>query len=707
MTMTNLTLVICQGLGQGQRSGSKQQNYLELIMKNSIIAIIFVFLSMAVTAQTFTDSNLPIVVIETDGGASIPDEPKVLATMKIIWHQDGSRNYLTDIDNPEFLNYDGRIGIERRGYSSQMVSDKKPYGLTTLQDDNVSNNNVSLFGMPAENDWILNPLAYDQTGMRDVLAYELSNQIGQYASRSQYCEVVLNGNYRGLYVFMEKIKVDKNRVNIEKMDETCNQSPEVTGGYIVQANRSDNDPLAWSMQTYLFSWWGPVYTEFIHHYPKHENITNTQNDYIHGVFLDLESVAHSYNTDITTGIPSVIDIPSFVDFMIMSEFTSNVDVYHLSTFFHKDRCGKLRAGPIWDYNLAFGYDAFGNRSGYNIWQFDNQDNTGPRFWKDLFDTDEFRCYFAKRWFELTEEGMPLDYDRICNRIDEIDAVIAEAIGRDNQRWNQMSQHAQYVNNMKNWLQQRINWLNSHIGSSQGCSDVDLPPLVISKIHYHPQDWWSIDGDHLEFIEITNNGDAEVDLTGIYFRELGLTYQFPDGAHLAGRQAVVICSDSLLFSEYYHVTPFGQYMRKLDNKSENLVLVDAWGNVIDQVHYSDSEPWPTEADGNGPFLQLKDLDSDNSLAENWTIGDDLTVVKEIVDSQNFIIYPNPTSSKVCVALSVKPDYCHVVDLMGRDVLEIIPSNSVFDLDLSHLPSGIYIIKVLMGDDGTLWKKVVKR
>ena len=675
-------------------------------MKNSIIAIIFVFLSMAVTAQTFTDSNLPIVVIETDGGASIPEEPKILATMKIIWHQDGSRNYLTDIDNPEFLNYDGRIGIERRGYSSQMVSDKKPYGLTTLQDDNVSNNNVSLFGMPAENDWILNPLAYDQTGMRDVLAYELSNQIGQYASRSQYCEVVLNGNYRGLYVFMEKIKVDKNRVNIEKMDETCNQSPEVTGGYIVQANRSDNDPLAWSMQTYLFSWWGPVYTEFIHHYPKHENITNTQNDYIHGVFLDLESVAHSYNTDITTGIPSVIDIPSFVDFMIMSEFTSNVDVYHLSTFFHKDRCGKLRAGPIWDYNLAFGYDAFGNRSGYNVWQFDNQDNTGPRFWKDLFDTDEFRCYFAKRWFELTEEGMPLDYDRICNRIDEIDAVIAEAIGRDNQRWNQMSQHAQYVNNMKNWLQQRINWLNSHIGSSQGCSDVDLPPLVISKIHYHPQDWWSIDGDHLEFIEITNNGDAEVDLTGIYFRELGLTYQFPDGAHLAGRQAVVICSDSLLFSEYYHVTPFGQYMRKLDNKSENLVLADAWGNVIDQVHYSDSEPWPTEADGNGPFLQLKDLDSDNNLAENWTISYDLTGIEEKPQVLTHL-YPNPTSGMIHITLERNAIHCQILDLMGNTLLETSPSNSAFDLDLNEWSSGVYLIKIQMADGTTAYEKVVKR
>lgn len=80
-------------------------------MKKYIIAFLLVIMSLAVNAQTFTDSNLPIVVIETDGGASIPEEPKILATMKIIWHQDGSRNYMTDIDNPEFLNYDGRIGV--------------------------------------------------------------------------------------------------------------------------------------------------------------------------------------------------------------------------------------------------------------------------------------------------------------------------------------------------------------------------------------------------------------------------------------------------------------------------------------------------------------------------------------------------------------------------------------------------------------------
>ena len=667
-------------------------------------------MSLSVAAQSFTDSNLPIVVIETDGGANIPDEPKILGTMKIIWHQDGSRNYMSDIDNPELLNYNGRIAIEMRGSSSQTMLDKKPYALETRKNDGVSNNNVSILGMPTENDWILNSLAFDQTGMRDVLAYELSERSGQYASRSMYCEVVINGDYKGLYAFMEKIKPDKNRVDIETMDPTCNNYPEVTGGYITKADKTTGgDPVAWTMQDYGGGgWWGwSTYTDFIHHYPKPTDITNAQDNYIHGVFTDLASVANQHNTSTTSGIPSVIDIPSFVDFMMMAEYTSNVDVYSLSTFFHKDRMGKLRAGPIWDYNLAFGYDAFGNRSKYNVWQFNNEDNNGPKFWKDLFDTDLFRCYLAKRWFELTEPGQPLNYDFVCNRIDEIDALITEAIPRDNQRWNQMQQHAQYVNNMKNWLQQRINWLNQNIGSDNGCSEVDLPPLVISKIHYHPMDWWNIDGNKLEFIEITNNGDAEVDLTGIYFRELGLTYQFPDGAHLAGRQAVILCSDSLLFSEYYQATPFGHYTRKLDNKSENLVLADAWGNIIDQVHYSDSLPWPMEADGYGPYLELKDLDSDNSLPENWTIGNDLTSIDKFIENQDIAIYPNPTSGKIRIALLENAIHCQIVGLMGNILQETLPSNSNFDLDLSSLLSGMYLVKVQFANGRIVFRKVVKR
>lgn len=671
-------------------------------MKKSIIALLLVLFSRTVSAQSFTDSNLPIVVIETDGGVNIPDEPKVLGTMKIIWHQDGSRNYMTDIDNPEFLNYDGRIGIERRGSSSQTMLNKKPYAVETREDDDITNRNVSLLGMPAENDWVLNSLAFDQTGMRDVLAYELSNRLGQYASRSVYCEVVINGDYKGLYAFMEKIKPDNNRVNIEKMDETCNQYPEVTGGYIVKADKTTGgDPVAWTMQGYGGGWWWGSNTDFILHYPKPSDITNTQKDYIHGVFNDLASVANQHNTSFSSGIPSVIDIPSFIDFMMIAEFASNVDVYSFSTFFHKDRMGKLRAGPVWDYNLAFGYDAFGNRSKYDVWQFNNQDNNGPKFWKDLFDTDLFRCYMAKRWFELTEPGQPLNYDFVCNRIDEIDTLIAEAVARDNQRWNQMNQHAQYVNDMKTWIQQRINWLNNNIGSDQSCSDVELPPLVISKIHYHPMDWWNIDGNLLEFIEITNNGDDEMDLTGIYFRELGITYQFPNNAHIEGHQAVVLCSDSLLFSEYYNTTPFGQYTRKLSNKSENLVLADAWGNIIDQVHYSDSLPWPMEADGEGPYLELKDLDSDNSLPENWTTGDDLTRVKDLAEEPSVRIYPNPTDGEVHF-IRMEVAKVQVYNTLGQ-LVKIFGEGQ--NINLSSLTEGLYFMHIINKSGNTAFAKII--
>ena len=342
-------------------------------------------------SQVFTDSNLPIVIIETDGGVPIPDEPKVLGNMKIIWHQDGSRNYLSDANNPEFLNYDGRIGIERRGSSSQMPS-KKPYGLETLMDDDITNNNVSLLGMPKENDWVLNSLAFDQTGMRDFLSYELSEKLGQYASRRVYCEVMINGQYNGLYVFMEKIKVDDGRVNIEK-----------DGGYITKADKTTgNDPIAWQMPENNNNSWWPTYVDFIHHYPKPDEITQAQHNYIKSVFLDLANKAEMHNTSITNGLPAIIDIPSFVDFMIIAEFSSNVDVYTYSTFFHKDKNGKLRAGPVWDYNLTYGHDEFGSRSRYDVWQFDNEDNNGPEFWIEMFHLLANLYHNGERWNIFTK-----------------------------------------------------------------------------------------------------------------------------------------------------------------------------------------------------------------------------------------------------------------------------------------------------------------
>src|SRR6187431_388456 len=151
----------------------KNYKALELIFFKFFLFFI-VLCSFSTYSQVFTNSNLPIVVITTDKDPvsgmplEILDDPKILASMKIIKHPDGTRNYLTDINTAAYLNYNGRIGIELRGSSSQSLP-KKPYGLTTLKSDNTSNNNVSLLGMPSENDWVLNSLAFDPSLIRDYL----------------------------------------------------------------------------------------------------------------------------------------------------------------------------------------------------------------------------------------------------------------------------------------------------------------------------------------------------------------------------------------------------------------------------------------------------------------------------------------------------------------------------------------------------------
>lgn len=585
------------------------------IFFTSFLVLVF---NTALLAQNFTDSNLPIVIITTDIDPNtgqpmeIPDDPKILGSMKIIYHTDGSRNYLADQNNPAFLNYNGRMAIEIRGTTSQFLP-KKPYSFTTLQNNNTSNNNVSLLNMPAENDWILNSLAFDQTLMRDHLTYNLARGMGDYATRGRYCEVIINGDYKGLYILMEKIKINSERVNIIKMTTADNNLPNVTGGYITKCDKTTGgDPIAWSFQTNILTT-----VDFIHESPKPVDITAQQNNYIYNEFSSLETIMQNQNASIVDGFPSRIDVPSFVDFILLNEFASNVDAYQYSTFFHKDRNGKLRAGPVWDFNLSYGLDVFGDRSKTDVWQFDNGDNVGASFWKNLFDNPVFRCYLNKRWNEMSATGMPLNDAYVETQIDTIANLLAEARIRENARWGTITDYNASILEMKSWIQARIAWVNSHILPSGNCVFPVTPPVVISKIHYNPLASGGFSSNNLEFIELTNNSDSAINMSGYYFRELGITYSFPVNTILAPRKRLYLSSNATVFSQYYGFAAFGVFTRNLSNKSQKLVLADPYGNVVDRVEYDDSYPWPTVADGTGPYLVLGNLNDDNALASSWS------------------------------------------------------------------------------------------
>jgi hypothetical protein len=681
-------------------------------MKLFFLLMALILFAVTGKSQILTSSNLPIVIINTDINPNtgrpyeIPDEPKIGATMKIIFRPDGSRNNISDANNPDFLNYSGRIAIEKRGSSSQTLP-KKPYGLATLKEDNITNNNVSILGMPKENDWILNSLAFDPSLIRNYLSYDLARSTGNYAARGEFCEVVINGDYKGLYIFMEKLKIDDERINIVKMNNTDNTLPELSGGYVTKADKTTGgDPVAWTMQSYSGS------TSYLHDNPKPAEITSQQNIYIRGQFTNLQNVATAQNASVLNGFPSIIDVPSFVDFILINELASNADGYQYSTYFHKDRNGKLRAGPVWDFDLTYGNDLFHwgyNRSHYYVWQFDNGDNTGSRFWKDLYNNPTFRCYLSKRWQELISENSQLNYKVITAKIDRFSKLISEASVREYVRWGTVPDLNSEIANMKLWIQNRINWINGRLNNYSACANPVIPPLVISKINYHPMAVGNFESDDLEFIEITNNGNQTVNLTGFYFSELGISYQFPVNSNIGAGKKIILAGKESTFQQFYGTVPFGQFTRNLSNKSERIVLADAFGNVIDSVRYLDSLPWPVEADGNGYFLHLADNNSDNSLAENWTFSLNLSVgVNDEQLSQSVNVYPNP--ARTIINIDGKQNQINSFELFDLSGRKMISRNEInlnhFPIDIRKLLPGIYFIKLNCNMGESIIKKFSK-
>ncbi|MGB0431004.1 MAG: CotH kinase family protein [Bacteroidia bacterium] len=644
-----------------------------------------------------TKSHLPIVVVNTIDTNEIPFEPKVEAEMYIIYNADSAFNHVADLENKNALHFSGKIGIEVRGSSSSLLA-KKQYALTTLL-PNGENNNVSLFGFPAENDWILNGLAYDSSLIRDYINYRLSERIGMYASRGKYCELILNGQYAGIYLFQEKLKVDDDRIKISKISNYDNDGAELTGGYIIKADKIEGtDPLAWSMPNGIG--WN---TNYVYEYPKPNIITNEQAEYIENYFWDLAE--HAKNSDIISGYPSKIDVPSFVKFMILNELGSNGDAYQFSTFHHKDRNGKLNAGPIWDMNLTFGNDLFFwdyDRSKTDIWQHYDFENVGAAYWHELFEQRDFKCSLTKQWQKLSKKGAPLNAQSINELIDSAANIFGDALIREQQTWQSVTQFKQEIEQMKIWTTARVNWMSNELNKTNNCAEQNEYPLVISKIHYHPN---SVDGyaeNHLEYIEITNASNNKVDLTGIYFGGYDIVYHFRNNASIQANEKIYLANNAQIFNEFYGKVAFGEYYKNLSNSGYNLKLLDAFGNIIDQVPYQDSLPWPTEADGGGYCLELIDIFSNNKLAQNWRAATPL-LTEPSSDAFNVALFPNPTTGLINVRSDRTLEQIEVSNISGKIIMNINVNDSVVPLDFSMLDAGIYTL-TLVSQNGL--KKIKK-
>ncbi len=422
-------------------------------------------------APTFSNdftSKLPIIVINTNGQA-ILDEPKIMADMGIISNGNGNLNHFNDA----FNNYNGKIGIEIRGSSSQMFP-KKSYGFETW--NNVGNDiDASLLGMPEESDWILYAPFADKTLLRNELTYMIGSQTGHYTTRKQFCEVFLNNEYIGVYMLLEKIKRDKNRVNISKMEGIDTTGDALTGGYILKIDKVTGSGGEGWYSTFL-PYVNPTFpVMFQYEYPKPEDIVFKQRSYIQGFMYSFESALHGSDfTNPETGYRKFIDVNSFVDYFIISELTKNVDAYRISTFMYKTRDsqgGKLFAGPIWDYDLGYGNCDFALSYENTGWQYILDGGTWqvPFWWQRLLEDSYFRNKLKCRWLEL-RQGV-LSTSNLTHYIDSASVALQEARERNFEKWQIIGidvwpnyfvgeTYNQDLNYMKNWLLSRIYWLDN-------------------------------------------------------------------------------------------------------------------------------------------------------------------------------------------------------------------------------------------------------
>jgi len=415
--------------------------------------------------------GIPVFNINT-GGREIIDEPKVPATL-VINHGDAEL-------------FSGHIGIELRGASSLYFA-KKQYGIESW-DASGQDIDVSLLDYPMEEDFILNGPYADKSLMRNKLVYDLAREMGQYASRAEFIDTRINGQQRGVYVLLEKIKRDAGRVDIAKLKLEDNEGEELTGGYIIKIDKgigggyNYNSSMSWNSEHQPWQDAPGDAIKFQYVEPKYTEISFNQREYIQQYMKDFENALASENfKDPEFGYRAYADIDSFVDFFILNELGNNVDGYRLSTYMHKKKNGKLHMGPIWDFNFAFGNADYCSGGEPDVWAYKFNERCGgdvwsvPFWWERLMQDPYFVNKVKDRWSVL--RGGTLNISNIHDQLDGYFMTLAEegSITTNFTIWNILNEYLwpnRYVggtyenefNYLKDWVEDRVYWLDTSINN---------------------------------------------------------------------------------------------------------------------------------------------------------------------------------------------------------------------------------------------------
>jgi hypothetical protein len=422
-------------------------------------------------SNTLIDTGLPVVYIDTQDAQGITSkETYVNMDMRIV------------ADNPAHgLTRAGfRDEIRGRGNSSWYYP-KKPYRIRFAE-------KTALFGLEAARNWVLLANWKDYTLLSNTIALELGHRFGMpYTNHYIHVEVVLNGAYQGSYVLTEHIQVHEGRVEIDSKD-----------GYLVELDVNyDDEPKFRTTNLQLPAMILSPETNY-------DFVIDSLNE-----FDDAVSAAHFPNNNYA----DLTDLDSLVDFLLINEIVRNGELGHpKSTYLYRDKGEKIKWGPLWDFDWAYG---FGGNQSVSL------SNTRSRFMGGGFfsrfhNDPEFQAKYHARWNEKIG-----DIASMSTFISEMQNKLSISAELNARRWYSSSYDYNYeVGKLKTWWNERVPYLNEEINKHQ-------PPqtqrLMILQIGASADD--SNNVSHT-FVELYNNTSQAITLTGVY------SLQYAEGTKIA-------------------------------------------------------------------------------------------------------------------------------------------------------------------------------
>ena len=348
--------------------------------------------------------------------------------------------------------------IRGRG-NSTWSADKKPYKVKL-------DKKTDLFGMGENKHWVLLANRFDNSFMRNKMTYWLGEKLGmEFTPRSIPVEVIMNGEFYGTYFLTEQIRVDKNRVEIDDLEDkdarNITGGPELTGGYLLSMDPDAEESFI-TKNEMLIALENPSFEEY-----KNQAQLNYIKSYVqqteNAIFGEGFKDAHGRS------YKDYMDFSSAVDYFWIQELSINGDAYgNGSTYLYKKRNGKLYWGPLWDFD----YVAWGDLQ-YESNEVGGLDNTSTPWFQRLRNDTEFTKSLISRWKtiksyldQVTKKGGLLDqyYEqlRISRSYDEEKwGTYVEALDEEETEGKRYT-YEEEVEQLRSWIKERTEWIDSNI-----------------------------------------------------------------------------------------------------------------------------------------------------------------------------------------------------------------------------------------------------